>query len=364
MASDLKSGAIQLAIDLPAAQIKGLQSDKSLDVQACEQKAYDYLCFNCYQGPSGGNPVLRDPKFRQALNWAVNKEQLISLAYEGYGTPGSTLFEPNFYDPTLDWHWTPPAGDAYDFDLQKASNMLTAAGYPLRNGVRLNKQGKPIVLRLWARTDSSPSQVMGKLITGWFSQLGLNIKYSVQDVSVLEDGAYNYVGKTFTPNFDMYIWLWQPSGSDPGRRVGYYTTSQIQKNNDCAWSDPQYDKLFAQQSTTLDPQKRKLVIWQMEKVFYEQTPYIILDYPKLLEGWNIGSWQGWERIPEPNGAVAFITDSVDNYSTVGPRTAAASGGGMSAGSIVAIGAIAVICVAIIVVVLRRRNRRTTIEEAA
>ena len=32
--------------------------------------------------------------------------------------------------------------------------MLTAAGYPLKNGVRLNKQGKPIVLRLLTRSES------------------------------------------------------------------------------------------------------------------------------------------------------------------------------------------------------------------
>ena len=152
MASDLRSGAIQLAIDLPPAQVKGLQSVYGISAQACAQKAFDYLGFNCYTGPSGGNPVLRDWKFRNALNWAVDKQKLVDLAYNDYATPGSTLFEPNFYDPKLDWHWTPPASEAYSFDLQKASAMLTAAGYPLVNGVRLNKQGKPIVLRLWART--------------------------------------------------------------------------------------------------------------------------------------------------------------------------------------------------------------------
>ena len=35
------------------------------------------------------------------------------------------------------------------FDLAKAGQMLTAAGYPLKNGVRVDKQGKPIKLRLW-----------------------------------------------------------------------------------------------------------------------------------------------------------------------------------------------------------------------
>jgi peptide/nickel transport system substrate-binding protein len=362
MASDLQSGTIQLAIDLPPAQIKGMQSDKNVSAQPCAQKAFDYLGFNCYTGPSGGNPVLRDWKFRNALNWAVDKQQLVSLAYIGYATPGSTIFEPNFYDPTLDWHWTPPAGEAYTFDLTKAGDMLTAAGYPLVNGVRLNKQGQPIVLRLWGRQDSPQSQVMGKLITQWFRQLGLKIQYSVQSDATLTSAAYNYVGKTFKPDYDMYIWLWQPSGSDPSRRLGYFTTDQIQGNNDAAWSDPQYDRLFQLQSTTLDQQKRKQIVWQMEKIFYDQTPYIVLDYPKLLEGWNTASWTGWERIPSPDGAVAFITDNVDNYGRVGPTPTTASSSGLPTAGIVAIVVVAVVVAGGAVLLVTRRRRKLA-EEA-
>ena len=361
MASDLRSGAIQLAIDLPPAQVKGLQSVSGISAQACAQKAFDYLGFNCYTGPSGGNPVLRDWKFRNALNWAVDKQKLVDLAYNDYATPGSTLFEPNFYDPKLDWHWTPPASEAYSFDLQKASAMLTAAGYPLVNGVRLNKQGKPIVLRLWARTDSDPSQVAGKLITQWFRDLGLKIQYSVQSEATLTNAAWNYVGKVYKPDYDMYLWFWQPSGSDPARRVGYFTTDQIQGNNDACWSDAQYDKLFQEQSTTLDQQQRKQIVWQMEQIFYEQTPYIVLDYPKLLEGWNVGTWTGWERIPTPDGAVAYISDNVDNYRLVGPKPVTATSSGTSAASVAGIVIVVVAVVAAIVVVLLRRRRKDAVE---
>ncbi len=99
MTSDLSNGIIQLAIDLPPAQIQGLRSAKNVSVQACAQKAFDYLSFNCYTGASGGNPVLRDWKFRNALNWAIDKQKLVSLAYDGNATPGSSLFEPDFYAP-------------------------------------------------------------------------------------------------------------------------------------------------------------------------------------------------------------------------------------------------------------------------
>ena len=74
----------------------------------------------------------------------------------------------------------------YTFDLAKANQLLTAAGYPLKNGVRLNKQGKPIVLRLEVPTDTPAEQIEAKLITGWLQQLGLKIKLSVVDSGALE----------------------------------------------------------------------------------------------------------------------------------------------------------------------------------
>ena len=114
---------------------------------------WDDLEFNCYNSPSSlGNPVLRDWHFRNALNYAIDKQRLCDLAYDGLAQPATTVVLPNTW-VNPDYHWQPPADQAYTFDLAKASQLLTAAGYPLKNGVRLNKQGKPIVLRLEATTD-------------------------------------------------------------------------------------------------------------------------------------------------------------------------------------------------------------------
>ena len=75
LAQDLKLGTIDLAINLPPAQIKPLAATSGLAAYGCSQKQFDYLSFNCYAGPSLGNPVLRDPKFRQALNWASTRSR-------------------------------------------------------------------------------------------------------------------------------------------------------------------------------------------------------------------------------------------------------------------------------------------------
>jgi len=44
-----------------------------------------------------------------------------------------------------------------------------------------------------------------------------------------------------------------------------------------------------QQGQTLDPQKRQAIIWQMQQIMYQQSPWIVITYPEDLEAYNTAS---------------------------------------------------------------------------
>jgi peptide/nickel transport system substrate-binding protein len=313
---DLASGFLQGAWGLGASQYTQLQGSRTVKPIAYVDPELDELGFNCYTGPSLGNPVLKDWKFRQALQWAVDKNKIVQIAYGGLAQPADSVLVSHLWtDP--DWHWTPPADEAYHFDLAKAGQLLTAAGYPLKNGVRLNKQGKPIVLRLWTRSDSDSSQSAGKLIAGWFDKLGLKINLSMMADGAIQDGQYNMKGATFMPDYDMFLWGWG-GDPDPNFILSVFTTSQINGWSDCAWSDPQYDKLFLEQQTTIDPVKRAAIVHKMEHIIYEQSPYIPTVYPESVEAYNDSGWQGWSFTPGKDGGVFFTSPVMASYLTVHP----------------------------------------------
>jgi len=364
MASDLKSGALQLAWDIPQAQFSALNETNGLTTIGGVLNGFDELGFNCYTGPASlGSPVLRDWRFRQALQWAVDKDKVLQIGYEGHATPATTIIRSHYYKPPLDWHWQPPADQTYAFDLTKAGQMLTAAGYPLKNGARVDKTGKPIVLRLFARAQSATDQTVAKLIVGWFGRLGLKVDLTVMDEGALTAKMYNTdsAGR-YAPDYDMFLWYWY-SDPDPDFLLSVLTRGQINGWSDTGFYDPAYDRMYAEQQVAVDPQARKAIVARMQQLIYRQSPYVPLVYPQWLEAYNTKDWSGWVRSPAGDGPVFYAEYNIDTFLSVHPTPGSSSSGGGSSGVVVAIVAVVAIAVAGLGMAVRRRRRVRAVEES-
>jgi peptide/nickel transport system substrate-binding protein len=364
MAQDLKTGAIQSGWNIPSAQVDALNNEPDLEAIRGVVIGVDELGFNCADKKvypkSTGHPVLQDPAFRSALQWAVDKDKIVSIGYSDNAAPADTLLTADFYGEDADYHLTPPT--PYTFDLEKARQALDEAGYPDGDGDGIREyQGKPIKLRLYARTESPESQNCGKLITGWFEEVGLDIDYQVIDDGALGDKQYNYDGDDYAPDFDMFIWGWG-GDVDPNFILSVMTTNSIESWSDCMWSNEEYDKLFLEQQTTIDVQERIALVHKMQQIVYDESPYIPLTYPLNLEAANKGKWTGWVRAGEDKGLWWYNTQP-DTYLAVHPgsTTMQVESGGSSTGLIIGIVAAAIVVVLIVVLLLRRRGRRAETE---
>ena len=216
MVQDLKAGNIDGATNLVANQMAQFENEPDITAEAIAVDAFNELGFNCYDSDdSKAHPTMRDPKFRQALNWAVDLQKGVDLVWLGYSPPGTTIVPPDYYkDP--DWHWEPPADVKYTYDPEMAKQKLDEAGYPDSDGDGVREyKGKPIELSLIARTESNESQQYAKLIAGWLKDVGVKVKIEVMDEGALMDRQYEYAGDTFTPNYDMFLWGWYLD-FDPG----------------------------------------------------------------------------------------------------------------------------------------------------
>ncbi len=114
----LQSGALDLVAHLSSDQTAQLDSG-DFHIETGSMYLLQALYLNNAEKP------FDDVRVRQALCYAVDKQAVIDLAFDGYGIPTGTSMFPSFgkyYDESLT--------DYYTYDPEKAKSLLAEAGYP------------------------------------------------------------------------------------------------------------------------------------------------------------------------------------------------------------------------------------------
>jgi len=186
-------------LHVPAAQYDKIKSTEGVETREYNFWNWDYVGFNCYEGPSGGHPALRDKQFRGALEYAIDREKILANAYSGRGIPGYTFLPPDTWsDP--DYAWAPSGDQTRTYDPDRANQILDDAGYPDTNGDGVREyKGKPIKLRLWADQETPEAARACKLIAGWWKAVGIDVAFSVQDQGVYFDSIWATRATRSTP---------------------------------------------------------------------------------------------------------------------------------------------------------------------
>lgn len=363
MAADLQAGNIQVAWDIPQAQFDKLDADPNLKAIGGALNGFTHMGFNCYEGKhSKGDPALRDWRFRQALNWAIDRDEIIASAYLGHARPATSIIASDYYSDERDIHWEPPAEMLYSYDPAKAEAALDAAGYTDSDGDGVRERdGKPIELRLFARSQSTTDQRVGKMLVGYLKKVGLGIDYEVIDENAMSDKIYTFTEDgDYAPDYDMFLWYWF-NDPDPNFIFSVLTEDQVGWWSDTGWVNEEYEELYYEQQTTVDPQARREILWKLQQIVYEQCPYITLTYPEWLEAYDDTRWTGWVQSPEQIGPVIYSEYSIDSYLFAEPAAETAEGESSNTALIVVI--VAAVIVAAVVAAIFWARGRSRAEEA-
>lgn len=254
--SSLESSGIDLAINPEPATLTDLKSRNFVVSEA----PGDHIWFI---GLNLSKPPFSNQLVRQAVNYAVDKNAIVSGVLHGTGipanqplTPGQLGFNKNLND--------------YGYDVQKAKQLLAQAGYP--NGFSTT---------MIVPTSGSGMQdpvAMGTAIQGYLAAVGIKVTITQQ-----EWGTYTTtVPKgTNAGGFDMYELSINDLPLDPWPIFAVLlSTDSLAPNgfNAGYYQDPQFESLIAQARSELDLQKRDALYQQAEAIVNQQAPWIFVDH--------------------------------------------------------------------------------------
>ena len=251
------------------------------------------LSFNLADDPSStANPAVLDPRVRQAVEYAIDRQTVIDRVLRGYATPGSTPIAPVY--PY--WHWQPPEGVARTYDPERAKEILEGAGYRDTDGDGIREvpgTGEPLHLRLYNAVGDTDGIRSTPFLKGWLRDVGIDV--SVR--SMTDSQLYNL---WYAFDWDLILYSWG-TGPDPDFLLSTFRANQCGYWSDTCYHNPEYDKLYKDQQTTVDPAERKKIVDQMQQMLYRDVPEIVLWYPNTFEAWRADRWTGFVPWPEPDG---------------------------------------------------------------
>ena len=236
------------------------------------------------------NPVLKNPKVRQAIASALDREVIRKVIYYGYATPLASPIIPSnpYYDP---------APKPYPFNVERANALLDEAGYPRKaDGTRFALTVDPLPIGdLPARTAAYVKSALARV--------GIAITVRSQDLPA-------YLKRIYTDrDFDFSI-NGMSNLFDPVVGVArLYTTNNFRRGvpftNGSHYSNPEIDQLFAQVAEETDEAKRKQLFSQIQRILERDLPDINLVAPQYL---TLYSRAVHNHTTSPDGLSASFAD--------------------------------------------------------
>ena len=240
------------------------------------------------------NPYLADIKVRHAIAYAVDKDFIVNTIYLGYATRLDGPVSPDltrFFDPNL---------PKYEFDPAKADALLDEAGY------KRGADGFRFKLFIDPTQPSGPPKQTAEYIAQALGKVGIKVELRTQDFAT-------FVKRVFTDrDFDIAIEgmsnLYDPT---VGIQRLYWSKNfkpGVPFTNGSKYSNPEVDRLLETAAVEVNPEKRRELFNQFQRIVVEDlptldivTPAVLTIYDKRVHNLKVGVENLWS-----NGADIYI----------------------------------------------------------
>ncbi len=252
-ALELRKGSGDVTINsLTPDTVYTLARDPNLAVERAAGTRLAYLAFNLR------DPILKDARVRQAIAYALDRRPMIEYLWRGQAEPARSIL------PQQSWAYYGSV-PAYNHDVSKANQLLDAAGYPAVNGVRFH-------ITMKTSTDEN-TRLMVAVMQQQLREAGIALDIrSFEFATFFSDVQHGA--------FQMYGLRWIGGNEDPDIFEYAFDSAKFPPNgaNRGYYSNPRVDALIDRARREIDPNVRKPLYAEVQRILAEDLPYIDLWY--------------------------------------------------------------------------------------
>lgn len=294
MIADLKAGRVAFTDTIPYKDAAQLTSVPGVELGTQPGNEVTNLGFNSSDAKKLNRELL-DPRLREAFEYALPRQQIADTVFGGQAKPWANILSGWSGD------WLDPEVQPLPRDVGKANAALDALGYRRGpDGIRVvpatsgehAQPAHPMTYSVIVPNDTDyDGHLQFTLLQTAFREIGVELTEQAGG-----DGTQAYQLITGPDgshqDADMFTWYWRPY-IDPDFNLGVVSSGELNNNSDTGWSNPDYDALYDKQRAAVDPQVRRALVWQAERMISDARPYIQIVETNLVTAHST-DWTGFE----------------------------------------------------------------------
>lgn len=274
-----RAGELDIALNFPADQIALVEKEMPDTLRVGPALAVFYLMLNQTR------PPFDDPKVREALSMAIDREGLVQKLLPPGSAPAYNLVPPSASDYT---------GQTAAFKTKTQPERMAAAKKLLAEaGYGANKQ-----LAFSFKFDTvEQNRRLGTAISSMWRGVGAQVTQDNNGPTIVDKDAR-------TANYDAVRWTWFSPYDDPVSFLSLLETGN--STNRSTYSNPAFDALLAKARATLDPQARRAILQQAEALAMSEQAVIPIYFlgNRRLIGTKV---QGWIENPRAVNLTRYLS---------------------------------------------------------
>lgn len=226
--------------------------------------SYTYLGFNFL------HPWFQDKRIRQAIAYAIDKQEIIDGVLLGLGASATGPYVPNT------WPYN-PAVNTYAYNPERAKKLLMEAGWIDSNsdGI-LEKDGTPFEFTILTNMGNSLRLNAATIIQWRLSKVGIKVDIRVLEWSTLIN---EFIDKK---RFQSLLLGWS-IGLDPDQFDIWHSSKTREKElNFVSYKNEEVDRLLEQGRRIFKTAERKVIYDRFQRIIADDVPYVFLYVPFAL----------------------------------------------------------------------------------
>ena len=229
------------------------------------------------------NPIkqkwFNDPNFRSAVDWAIDRENLVLNVLSGVGEPLYTA------ESISSIFLNEEIAKGHNQDINYAKELLKKSGFYLKDNKLYDKTGNRVEFELLTNAGNTQREATGVSIKEDLQKLGMKVNFKPVEFNSLVaklSNTYDWdailialTGNPLEPHSGHNVWT-----SDGALHLFNQRSEEDLKSSDkILLFEKKLDKIFRQASLELDFDKRKSLYNEYQQIVARENPVIYLYSP-------------------------------------------------------------------------------------